>query len=467
MQQEARTRSRVTHTGTSVEDSIRKMWYPGQCSGAPLPLHHTQSYTDLYTTAYGEETTNDIVTEGFESLVARGVIINNAYSNDKILELTPGLGINGRIVLEKKECSPLRWGDSQILTYEGYRKPSRIQWTEGLFLEPPDITAAINQAISVSVTDAWASIDSSEISALVSVLESEKTIKGLYDISRRLYKFARNVKRLQLTKLKSQLGDLGSRDAKRAWRSIKDEFSLDALADRHLEIRYGLRPLYYDMMGALKALFKELRLQRHTYRGKQNVVSSTSDTKVTTKEEDSTWRAIDFTLSRSCEVSVEVRAGVLCEVDYDSLDPWGLQSIAESLWDLVPYSFVVDWFFNIGDTIAAWTPNAGLSPRASWYKVKTTRISTSNLVSTAWNPTYLAKPSPSTFRIEPGASIEGHFDGPVMKFTESTVRVPSSDRYQLPVFSLRLNAAKLLDLAALTKNVLFGGSYPLMRRTRV
>jgi hypothetical protein len=445
---------------------MRKLYYPGQCNGSPLPLSGTQPFTEVFVSGYGEETTEDIVTDNFQKMVAKGLIINNPYSNIQTLEYTPGLGIEGRITLQKRECYPKRWGDSQILTYTGYRKPSRIVWNGGLFLEPPDITAAIDQAVSVAVTDAWASIDSSEISALVSVLESEKTVKGLFDVSRRVYKFARNVKKLQLTKLKSQLGDLGSREAKRAWREIKDEFTLDALADRHLEVRYGLRPLYYDMMGALKAFFKEARLQRHTYRGRQDLVSHTSDTKVTTFVEDSSWRAFDFTLSRSCDVKVEIRAGVLCEVDYDSLDPWGLQSIAESMWDLVPYSFVIDWFFNVGDTLAAWTPNAGLSPRASWYKVKTTCTRVSNLSGMCLNPSYVARLDSGTYRVTE-SGIAGWFDGPVMKYSQHTVRTPHTDRYTLPTFTLRLNVAKLLDLAALSKNVLFGGSYPLIRRTRV
>lgn len=463
MQQYARTRTRVLSTSTSVEDRVRKTYYPEQCSGAPLPLVSTLPLSDLYTTFNSEEETNDIVTNNFDSLVAKGVIINNAYDNHKTTVSTPGVGIVAEFTKEKYTCTPARWLPSYTTTDVGYRSQSRVVWTGGLFLEPPDMSAALNQAISVAVTEAWANIDSSEISALVSVLEGEKTLKGLLDCSRRLYKFSRNVKRLQLRKLSSLFKDLSSREAKRAWRDIKDEFSLNALADRYLEVRYGLRPIYYDMVGALKAFFKEVRLQRHTYRGKQVLSSHTSDTTVSNVLYSTNFLAA-LTLARRCDLETEIRAGVLCEVDYDSLDPWGLQSAAESMWDLMPYSFVIDWFFNVGDTLAAWTPNAGLSPRASWYKVKTSCTRTSILVDARFDAAELAKVVyPNRVKSH---SITAFFDGNCFKTTEDTYRVPHADRYTLPTMTLRLNTAKLLDLAALSRNVFYGGSYPLISRIK-
>lgn len=463
MQQYARTRSRVLSTKTSVEDRVRKNYFPYQCNGAALPLGSTNLHSDLYTTFYSDEVTNDIVTSDYASLIAKGVIINNAYSNHKTTVSTPGIGIAAEFTTERYACSPARWTPDYIMQDTGYRMLSRIDWNGGVFLEPPDMTAALNQAISAAVTEAWANIDSSEISALVSVLEGEKTLMGLLDCSRRLYKFARNVKRLQLKKLSSVFKDLSSKESKHAWRQIKDEFSLNALADRYLEVRYGLRPIYYDMMGALKAFFKEARLERHTYRGRQVLTSHTSDTKVTVGRVTDYYLPV-FTLARRCDVETEIRAGVLCEVDYDSLDPWGLQSAAESMWDLMPYSFIVDWFFNVGDTLAAWTPNAGLSPRASWYKVKTTCTRTSNLVDTRFDPVALAK-MPYPYRVK-SQSYVGWFDGPCFKVTEDTYRVPHTDRYTLPTMKLRLNTAKLLDLAAISRNLFYGGSYPLITRPK-
>jgi hypothetical protein len=40
------------------------------------------------------------------------------------------------------------------------------------------------------------------------------------------------------------------------------------------------------------------------------------------------------------------------------------------MWELTPFSFIIDWFLNVGTTIAAWTPNAGVTQLASWVTVK-------------------------------------------------------------------------------------------------
>jgi hypothetical protein len=43
--------------------------------------------------------------------------------------------------------------------------------------------------------------------------------------------------------------------------------------------------------------------------------------------------------------------------------------IPQTIWDLTTLSFVVDWVFNVSDTIAAWTPDAYWAPLGNWYTV--------------------------------------------------------------------------------------------------
>jgi hypothetical protein len=44
--------------------------------------------------------------------------------------------------------------------------------------------------------------------------------------------------------------------------------------------------------------------------------------------------------------------------------------------ELLPWSFVVNWFVNVADYVAAHTPNAGVRQRASWVTVKETYTQT-------------------------------------------------------------------------------------------
>jgi hypothetical protein len=48
-----------------------------------------------------------------------------------------------------------------------------------------------------------------------------------------------------------------------------------------------------------------------------------------------------------------------------------LRDIPATLWEVVPYSFVVDWFFNVGDWIQAFTPAPGITPLRNWATVIT------------------------------------------------------------------------------------------------
>jgi hypothetical protein len=59
---------------------------------------------------------------------------------------------------------------------------------------------------------------------------------------------------------------------------------------------------------------------------------------------------------------VTVRARTLDEVDFSVANNIGfsVKGLTSLPWELVPYSFVADWFVNVGDYIRALTPVPGL-----------------------------------------------------------------------------------------------------------
>lgn len=116
-----------------------------------------------------------------------------------------------------------------------------------------------------------------------------------------------------------------------------------------LEARYGWRPMYYDVMDAVEAYNRiggGLVFKRQS--------STASDGK--TSETDWTATAVSgLQYKWTHSESYETRAFCGGTLDYDrpvSVDPF------VTAWEVVPFSFISDWVFNIGQNIQAFSPFA-------------------------------------------------------------------------------------------------------------
>lgn len=62
-----------------------------------------------------------------------------------------------------------------------------------------------------------------------------------------------------------------------------------------------------------------------------------------------------------------VRAGVIMRARVGGFpDTWGLTQIPQTFWELTTLSWAVDYFLNVGDLIAASTPDSYWTPHLSW-----------------------------------------------------------------------------------------------------
>ena len=93
----------------------------------------------------------------------------------------------------------------------------------------------------------------------------------------------------------------------------------------------------------------------------------------------------------------KVRAGVLYSNDIGFLSRWGVapHSLTSSAWELVPYSFVVDWLANVGNYIAALTPKPGVNFLSSWVTTEETLMVTRTLSSFVPGSGWTASSTPS------------------------------------------------------------------------
>jgi hypothetical protein len=159
---------------------------------------------------------------------------------------------------------------------------------------------------------------------------------------------------------------------------------------------------------------------------------------------------------------VDVRAGVLCQVEaLNHISIYGLTQPVEAIWELIPFSFIVDWFFNVGNTIGSWTPEMGTKTLASWYVINNTTYQKMGRFH-------------DDFEFPEGDSLRRGTAYSKMlsncwcdRTTVTKERVPSPIRAVVPTFSLRLDTLKLVDLLIIAKKLLGGGlkTLPMGLRT--
>lgn len=372
----------------------------------------------------------DVVTPNFESLVHKGFIVNNPMTRVETKK-ADSICQTGTYYSHKwLSCTPQKW--LYYVNNVWGTRPSSDLLPESDYLPVPEYDSI--DLINEVVTEAWSKVTLSETEALVQLMEAEKTLVSLVSIYKRLFKIVRNLKNANV---------LG----------LAQELSPKQLADRWMEARYALRPLLCDIEGTIKAFQKAVsgNPQRNTFRASDTFTSVDVDSRVLTNTWTSsagTWTRY-ATRDRMSSRNVTVRAGVLTELDNPHItDLFGVRQPIEAIWEIVPFSFVIDWFFNVGQTIASWTPNYGLRTLASWYVVEDVKYQSATLHSPG---TTLPAGTPNYQAVQNRYELS---DVAVSKQVTTKVRIPNPQRSVLPSFKLKLNTFKLVDLAIMLKNMI-------------
>lgn len=222
----------------------------------------------------------------------------------------------------------------------------------------------------------------------------------------------------ELTQLRHQFVNIAKRlvkmDFPRNWRRLTNDW---------LEGRYGWRVLIYDIMSLHEACahFDETRTRYSEKCGdKYKFVSSSAVEK--------SWMAFYGLLKVEDTITIEKRGSVVADIVVPRFQFNPLQTA----WELIPLSFVVDWFLSVGKSLAA---ISFLSLQTNYTASYGYRITVDRVLEF------------DTTSFKSGYSGSGVHQKGVCKAV-FCARTPC----HVPIFpqtALRLNAFKILDLIAL------------------
>lgn len=147
-----------------------------------------------------------------------------------------------------------------------------------------------------------------------------------------------------------------------------------AIAECWLEYRYAWQPLILDCNTLVEKLhFKRGQIARHLVaRGSETQKGSFSKS-FADQPCGTLYSGYRVTGTISTQREVSASAGVLYEV----ADRTTIEKLNQTLgtrpsdmvalaWEKIPYSFVADWFVNVGDWLQAVTPNPYVTVRGNW-----------------------------------------------------------------------------------------------------
>lgn len=345
------------------------MTEPGPRTRASSVSRNVAGYSRKYNLATGVEVYNtpletvywtksnhmeDVVVERYKERSAAGEVFNNPCLKIDT-EVYYNLGI--RIVTQ-----PASWHTRYV--YEGVNARDRyIDEIPDLYVSSED---TVQTAITAAATRAMAKVSSEAMLLGATLGELRGTKEMLLTAFARLRHLGTLLKTYRDVFQDIRHGPL--------WKTKKGYLMLE---NAWMEVRMGWRPF----LGEVKTLYYAMNAlanfpERQTFRAKESFTLSDADTYTLTRGQET------FVYDRTYYGKFTVSAGVLAEQRYGGVpDTFGLTKFPQTVYELTRLSWCLDYFLNVGDLIAAYTPDSLWTPMISWVRIQSRETQTATFKS--------------------------------------------------------------------------------------
>nr|UJQ85694.1 MAG: hypothetical protein 1 [Leviviridae sp.] len=311
------------------------------------------------------ESMTDVVTPEYRQLSRLGKIVNSPMSSmksasqcsitDEFVSMGPGM-----INIVTQTQGSISGGTYQERYIVSIRYPMSVRsygLQEGVF--DSYLSSVMPNSIrnyDAQVNTAFQKAYEAEADLALAIAEFKKTASHLAGTVLRLHGIVKAIKSGKFSKLAPQ--------AYRRWKKDGPISSVsNVFLDAWLEARYAWRPLILDVQAAYQYLSKPNGLTpRRTFRDfdQDEITGSISNS--------TTVGSYSYVLNGSLTRIRSTRAGILTEIDLgmSALRDLGFLNPAGVAWELVPYSFVIDWFVNVAGFLQLANPNSGVKVLSSW-----------------------------------------------------------------------------------------------------
>jgi len=393
---------------------------------------NTPSAVNDVVTTSGNIVMNDIVTEDYWAKVKSGQIIINPMTKTHTVNHTGYLARSRDYSLsyDLKNGTPVTsWttNDQAIFSYSDVSAPSLL---------PLPSTIDVDYYVNQQVLRCWAEVTSAPIQVYVSAIELKETYDFVVDIILSLWEFA-------------QAGLELKKQVAKGW------ITYAKAADIWLSWRYAIRPLIGECNSAIEAYNQIVGNNSRRMRFQvSKFVTSVNEDEVT-HDRYTAYNHLSeaITYARNSSRTLKVSAGMICGVrgtKMKVIDTLGLDEFLSSAWELVPFSFVLDWFVNVGTWLQAWSPTGQLLPLGGWTTTVETVAQTREVVNFVHDYTAI----PPYYGTGTGTLVSSSKDGSVVT-TKTRNKMPA--RSEFYSFNIKLNNSKVLDLLAIVNNSLRNG----------
>lgn len=271
----------------------------------------------------------------------------------------------------------------------------------------------------------------------VTMVEGKKTVALITDTASRILNAYRAVRKGRFTTAADIL--FMDKPSRRARRTMKKEMSRGAkgLANNWLKYRYGVRPLIWDVYSGIEAYsaIAATRFDDIVYTGFNSDSDSSSNSNGSTTA----------VLQHSFSVKAQVQGP-----DARIFSSVGLDNPALIAWELIPFSFMFDWFIPVGTWLESMKAPSGFSFTGGCEGTKTivnseysgaTGFSSGNSWQGGWKVTTGAKATYS----------EENFDRKTLTSFPNTSSTPPTPKS----LSKALNLSKAIDVVSIITNLKF------------